>query len=132
LVKNGFARKPGPDLSMEADIKENDMNVKPVFGLALLGLAATLSLATPSEAAMPAGPQGLAQPAVTLAAGGCGIGWHRGPLGGCVRNGPVVVVPAAPVVVAPAVVVRPPVVVAPRVCPFGFHLGPAGRRCVPN
>ncbi|MBR0692607.1 GCG_CRPN prefix-to-repeats domain-containing protein [Bradyrhizobium lablabi] len=51
------------------------------------------------------------------AAGGCGPGWHRGPYGGCVRNG-------GPVLVAPgAVVVRPgAVVVAPRgrVCPYGF------------
>jgi hypothetical protein len=112
---------------MEADIKENHMNVKSILGLALLGLGATLSLATPSEAAMPAGPQGLTQSAVTLAAGGCGIGWHRGPLGGCVRNAPVVVVRPGP-----AIVVQPPVVVAPRACPYGFHLGPAGRRCIPN
>jgi hypothetical protein len=25
--------------------------------------------------------------AITLIAGGCGIGWHRGPYGGCRRNG---------------------------------------------
>ena len=115
---------------MEADFKENDMNLKPILGLALLGLGATLTLAAPSEAAMPAGPTGLTQPAVTLAAGGCGLGFHRGPLGGCVRNGVVVVRPA-PVVVAPAVV-APVVVARPRVCPVGFHLGPAGQRCIPN
>ena len=50
-------------------------------------------------------------------AGGCGIGFHRGPYGGCVANRPVVVAPAVPVVVAPGgpVVVAPaaPVVVAP-------------------
>jgi hypothetical protein len=48
------------------------------------------------------------------AEGGCGIGFHRGPYGGCRPNGAVVVAPAvvaAPVVVAPpAVVVAPPVV----------------------
>jgi hypothetical protein len=107
------------------------MNVKPILGLALLGLGATLALAAPSEAAMPVGPKGLTQPAVTLAAGLCGIGWHRGPLGGCVRNAPVVVVRPAPVVVAPAVL-APVVIARPRVCPIGFHLGPAGRRCIPN
>lgn len=51
------------------------------------------------------------------ARGGCGIGWHRGPLGGCVRNGDeVVVTPRGAVVVAPA----------GRVCPVGWHLGPYG------
>jgi hypothetical protein len=114
---------------MEAISKENIMNVKPILGLMLLGLGATLSLTAPSEAAMPAAPQGLTQPAVTLAAGLCGLGWHRGPLGGCVRNGAVVV---APVVVAPAVVARPVVVVRPRVCPVGTHLGPQGRACIAN
>jgi len=56
---------------------------------------------------------------------GCGLGRHRGMLGACHDN-------AAPVVVAPrAAVVAPDgaVVVAPRgkVCPIGWHLGPAGR-----
>lgn len=52
---------------------------------------------------------------VTKVAGGCGVGFYRGPLGGCVRGGSVVVAPR-PVVVAPRpVVVAPrPVVVAPR------------------
>jgi len=50
------------------------------------------------------------------AAGGCGIGLHRGPYGACVVDrGAVVVAPGAPVVV------ERPVVVAPvRVCPVGF------------
>lgn len=51
------------------------------------------------------------------AAGGCGLGWHRGPYGGCQPNrGGVVVVER------PAVVVEQPavVVVRPRVCPYGF------------
>jgi len=55
------------------------------------------------------------------AAGGCGYGFARGPMGGCVRvgagvvaPGPVVVAPR-PVVVAPRpVIVRRPVVVGPR------------------
>jgi hypothetical protein len=54
----------------------------------------------------------------------CGLGFHRGPYGNCVRNG----VPygyVAPVVVAPAVVV------APRACPFGYAYAPAYGRCVP-
>ena len=50
------------------------------------------------------------------AEGGCGPGWHRGPYGGCQPNRAVVVAPA-PIVVAPAA----GVVVAPRrVCPVGF------------
>jgi hypothetical protein len=90
------------------------------------------------------------------AAGGCGPGFHRGPYGGCLPNrGPVVVVPAAPVVVAPAVVapaapavvapavvapavvapaptvVGPAVVVpAPVVCGGGYRWHPRLRRCV--
>jgi hypothetical protein len=59
------------------------------------------------------------------AEGGCGLGFHRGPYGGCRPNvGPVVVVPGAPVVVAPAVV-APPVV-----CGVGYRWHPAYRRCV--
>jgi hypothetical protein len=51
------------------------------------------------------------------AAGGCGLGWHRGPYGGCQpnRGGVVVVERPAVVVERPAVVV-----VRPRVCPYGF------------
>ena len=62
---------------------------------------------------------------VTLVAGGCGIGFHRGPYGGCRRNRPVVVVPRAPVVVAPPLIVAPPVV-----CGAGFRWHPRFRRCV--
>ena len=47
---------------------------------------------------------------ITKVAGGCGVGYDRGPLGGCVRVGAGVVVAPRPVVVAP----RPVVVVAPR------------------
>jgi hypothetical protein len=68
-------------------------------------------------------PSVAAAPDVTLVAGGCGIGLHRGPHGGCRVNGAVAV---APVVVAP--VVTPGVVV----CPLGTHPGPAGRRCIRN
>ena len=80
-----------------------------------------------------------AAPNITLVRGFCGLGFHRGPYGYCVRNGtvyipPVVVAPATPVVVAPTVpaVVVPaaPVVVAPIVCPYGYYLGPYGR-CLP-
>jgi hypothetical protein len=61
------------------------------------------------------------------AEGGCGIGYHRGPYGGCRPNGGAVVVgvPGVGVVVAPRAV-------APRACPVGYHLGPEGRRCWPN
>ncbi len=60
--------------------------------------------------------------------GFCGLGFHRGYYGGCVRNG----VPygyVAPVVVAPY---APPVVVAPRVvCPYGYYYYAPYGRCVP-
>jgi hypothetical protein len=62
------------------------------------------------------------------AEGGCGIGFHRGPYGGCRPNGAVVVAPlvvAPPVVVAPAVVVAPPIV-----CGVGLRWHPRFRRCV--
>ena len=53
------------------------------------------------------------------AEGGCGPGFHRGPYGGCRPNrGPVVVVPARPVVVAPVV------------CSGGFRWHARLRRCV--
>jgi len=55
---------------------------------------------------------------------GCGPGFHRGPYGHCRPNGPVVVAPAAPVVVAPAVI-APPVV-----CGAGYRWHPRWRRCV--
>jgi hypothetical protein len=72
----------------------------------------------------------LALTAVSTASaeGGCGIGWHRGPYGGCRRNeGVVVGVPGAAVVVAPGAAV-----VVPRACPVGYHLGPYGHKCWPN
>jgi hypothetical protein len=59
------------------------------------------------------------------AEGGCGPGFHRGPYGHCRPNGPVVVAPAAPVVVAPAVVAP-----APVVCGVGYRWHPHLRRCV--
>ena len=88
--------------------------------IALLGLAAG-----PVQA-MPIAPFSDAAPDITLVAGGCGWGFHRGPYGGCVRNGVVAVAPAPAVVVGAPAVVAPagPVVVAPRTY---FYYG--GRRC---
>jgi hypothetical protein len=77
--------------------------------IALLGLAAG-----PVQA-MPIAPLSGAAPDITLVAGGCGVGFHRGPYGGCLRNG---------AVAAPGVVVGGPAVVAPRTY---FMYG--GRRC---
>ena len=78
--------------------------------------AICLSLAAVSaSAAMPLAPLGQAVSGDTIrVAGGCGPGWHRGPYGGCRRNG-VVVVPGP----------------GYRVCPRGYHRGPYGR-CRPN
>ena len=69
---------------------------------------------------------GLAAFSSAHAEGGCGVGWYRGPFGHCHRNG---------VVVAPVVVTRAPAVIyvpVGRPCPYGYHLGPLGRRCWPN
>jgi len=68
---------------------------------------------------MPLAPLDQAQTSLTIpVAGGCGPGFHRGPYGGCRRNGyysGVYYGAVAPgVVVAPRVAVVPPVVVAPR------------------
>ena len=61
--------------------------------------------------------------------GFCGLGFHRGPYGGCVRNG----VPygyVAPVVVPPYAA---PAVVAPRVvCPYGYYYYVPYGRWVPT
>jgi hypothetical protein len=83
--------------------------------IALLGLAAL-----PVQA-MTIAPLSGAAPEITLVAGGCGVGFHRGPYGGCVRNA-VVVAPGA-AVVAPA----PGVVVGAPVARTYFYYG--GRRC---
>ena len=58
-------------------------NTVSLSALALLGLAA----AVPAHA-MPFPPLADQAPsAITLTAGGCGIGFHRGPYGGCRPNG---------------------------------------------
>ena len=74
--------------------------------LAAFALFASIGLAAATSAhALPLAP--LAQDgAVTLVAGGCGPGWHRGPYGGCRRN---FENPAA------------------HACPRGYHIGPGGR-----
>src|SRR5499433_1894531 len=69
---------------------------------------------------MPLAPLQQAQANLTIpVAGGCGLGFHRGPYGGCRRNGYYggvyyggAVAPG--VVVAPGVAIAAPVVVAPR------------------
>jgi hypothetical protein len=84
-----------------------------------VALGAALGMLIPlfplGAGAMPIAPAspGVSAPELTLVAGGCGPGFHRGPYGGCRPN-------------------RGPIVVVPRACPRGFHLGPYRRRCVPN
>ncbi len=107
----------------------------------ILACGLLASLFSSDVRALPAlsGAARTAAPVITLVRDFCGLGFHRGPYGYCVRNGtvyvpPVVVAPAAPVVVVPAapVVVAPavPVVVSPIVCPYGYYLGPYGL-CLP-
>ena len=57
-------------------------NILIASAFALAGLAA----AAPSQA-MPFAPAEKAPSAITLTAGGCGAGFHRGPNGGCRVNG---------------------------------------------
>ena len=73
----------------------------------------------------------LAAASSASAAGGCGWGAHRGPYGGCRANGsgPVYVAPRRAVLVTPCAVIYAPL---GRACPYGYHLGPQGRRCWPN
>jgi len=70
-----------------------------IIGIGFAGIA--------GAQAMPAASLDHAQAGMTIpVAGGCGAGWHRGPYGGCRRNGyyggvyygggPVVVAPAPP------------------------------------
>jgi hypothetical protein len=85
------------------------MNLKPILALAL-----AVGLATPVEAAMPVAPGGMSKSAVVLAFGGCGPYGHRGPYGHCRAGG------------------QAGGYWRGRPCPWGFHLGPYGRRCWPN
>ena len=68
-----------------------------------------------------ASPQQAAASTVTLVRDFCGLNFHRGPDGYCVRNEAFSIYPPAP----------PPLqVVAPLGCPDGFYLGPYGQ-CFP-
>lgn len=86
----------------------------PKFILAFAAAAPLAFAAVPTQA-MPAGGmvEVTAAPQITLVAGGCGLGYHRGPFGGCRPNG---------FFGGPAF----------RRCPPGYHLGPYGRLCRPN
>lgn len=94
------------------------------LALALGGSVLSAVVLTTGASAFPV-LQAPAVATVQTVAGGCGWGFHRGPWGGCQRNGVVVVAPG-PVVVAPRpVVVAPaPVVVVPQRC--WWRAGPYG------
>jgi hypothetical protein len=66
-------------------------------------------------------PKQMAMPTVTLVRGFCGLNFHRGPDGYCVRNGAFYISPPP----------TPVQVVAPLGCPDGFYLGPDGRCFAP-
>src|SRR5215813_6030415 len=91
------------------------------FAIALTAAAVGSSLITATQA-MPFGRSQTQDGLVVQVAGGCGPGFHRGPYGGCRRNGYYGGVYYGGAAVAPGVVVAPglavaPVVVAPRVVP---------------
>ena len=54
-----------------------------------LSAAVALTFAVSAGQAMPlsSGVDGVSSPPITLVEGGCGLGWHRGPYGGCRPNG---------------------------------------------
>lgn len=84
----------------------------------LLSLAVAIGISIFGVAmsqAMPLAPLDQGQAGLTIqVAGGCGAGWHRGPRGGCRRNGYYGGTYFGGAVVAPGVVVAaPPVVVVP-------------------
>jgi hypothetical protein len=67
-----------------------------------IAFAFILGLSGTAVQAMPLAPEQAPASMTIKVAGGCGIGFHRGPYGGCRPNrGDVVVVPGAAVVVAP-------------------------------
>jgi hypothetical protein len=86
-------------------------------------------------AATVVGAEAFSVPAATLAAnpnilqvrGFCGLGFHRGPYGGCVPNGTYVYAAPAPIYGTPVYVPPPPVVVPS--CPRGWYF--AYGRCNP-
>src|SRR5262245_31889969 len=125
----------------------NASGALPMARTITLTLACCVSLFSFSVQASPILSSPIVQkpaPDITLVRDFCGLGFHRGPYGYCMRNGtvpvpPVIVAPSpvvvapSPVVVAPApAVVAPavPVVVPPMVCPYGYYLGPYGH-CLP-
>src|SRR5215470_9084495 len=84
--------------------------------LLALGVAIGVSFFCVTAAqSMPLAPLEQAPTSLTIpVAGGCGLGFHRGPYGGCRRNGYYGGAYYGGAVVVPGVAVAPPVVVAPR------------------
>jgi hypothetical protein len=82
-----------------------------IFAVTLV--AAAVGFSSIAAQAMPIGSNQTQDSLVVQVAGGCGLGFHRGPYGGCRRNGYYGGVYYGGAVVAPGVVVAPPVVVAP-------------------
>jgi len=91
---------------------------------ALLACSVLGSLLACSAEAFPVStaPQQTAMPAMTLVRDFCGLNFHRGADGYCVRNDAFYIYPPAP---------SPLQVVAPLGCPYGFDLGPDDRCFAP-
>ena len=85
------------------------------------GLLGSLLASTVEAFPGSASPQQAATSTVTLVRDFCGLNFHRGPDGYCVRNEAFSIYPPAP----------PPLqVVAPLACPNGYYLGLYGQ-CFP-
>jgi hypothetical protein len=87
------------------------------FACSLLG-----SLLACNAQAFPVATPPQQTPTVMLVRDFCGLNFHRGPDGYCVRNDAPYIYPPAP---------APLQVVAPLGCPYGFYLGPDGRCFAP-
>lgn len=80
----------------------------------VLAVALGVGLAAPAYAAMPTTSLETPSAPIVQVFGGCGPYGHRGPYGGCRAGGQWGGYRFG------------------RACPPGFHLGPYGRRCIPN
>jgi hypothetical protein len=80
----------------------------------VIGIALALGLAAPVQAAVMVAPVEKSSAPIVQVYGGCGVYGHRGPYGYCRAGGQAGGYGWG------------------RPCPWGFHLGPYGRKCWPN
>lgn len=113
----------GDELSLvpRAPISKGQILMSRKLTLMVVGVLAGLLMSFSAQA-VPASsaPAQIDRSGITLAAGGCGIGFHRSVYGYCVRNGYYAPPPPPPYYAAPVL----------PTCPYPYRLGPYGR-CIP-